>query len=203
MQDNFTKLTGTAATSVLNAVNAELTGMQFTLEQTMVMVQPLDFYPGYHVAEIADFSQQPPIRRTALYRPKRVLILDGTTAPLYMLNREGILQLGEDTVVAYAKFFLNHVRGPHGAFKVVESLDDISWREEPAPPIRKSLNELMERLRVTGKTPDGGFVLVARLLFGDSLFAARLTVSPDGTVRFDREELLREELPVRDEVLGQ
>jgi hypothetical protein len=142
-QDTYIKLTAPEIEDILAKAAKSFEGVKFQPENTVIMSRTLDFYPGYKFYDIADQSQNPPLRRFILAKKDKVTVLDFTNAPIYELNKAAPIYLNEDTVHDYVRFFFNFVRGRHGRFLIVESVDDIAWREEPPPSARKSIGKLI------------------------------------------------------------
>ena len=103
----------------------------------------------------------------------------------------------------YARFFFSHVRGEHGRFLIIDTVDDIDWKDEPPPSARKATGKMLEELHVIGKGVDGTWHLLGRMVFRDSLFQAQIHVAPDGQVSMSNEELLVDDMPIMDDTLGQ
>ena len=62
---------------------------------------------------------------------------------------------------------------------------------------------MLEPLHIAERTSEGGYKLIARMMFKDSLFKTVVNVKPDGMVNLSDEELLIEEMPVLDDTFGQ
>lgn len=77
----------------------------------------------------------------AVHRPDGITVLDWTNAPIYKLNESVPIVLDDKTVGFYVRFFFTYVRGRHGRFLIVESVDDIAWKDEP-PPRRARRSEV-------------------------------------------------------------
>lgn len=203
-QDTYIKLNENEVLDILQKTARVFDGISFHPENTVIMSRGLDFYPGYKFYDMADHTHNPALRRFVLIKKDDVIILDFTNAPIYELNQAAPIYLNEDTVHDYVRFFFNFVRGRHGRFLIVESLDDIAWREEPPPAARRSIGKLIMPLaRISGDTDDGRFHLHAQMMFRDSLFSADITVSKDGLVQLSNEQLMIEDMPVLDDTFGQ
>ena len=105
-------------------------------------------------------------------------------------------------MIGYVRFFFTYIKGQHGRFLLVDNPDEINWKDEPPPSGRKALAKLIEPLQITGRAADGTFDLQGSMIFKDSLFFAKISVNPGGQVTLSDEELLVEDIPVRDDVLG-
>ena len=203
-QDTYVKLSPEDTEKLLAKTRPYFDGVTFNPLNTVVMSKGLDFYPGYKFFDMADHTQNPALRRFALIKKDTVVILDFTNAPIYDLNKVAPIYLNTDTVHDYVRFFFNYVRGRHGRFLIVESVDDIAWREEPPPAAKKSISKLIMLLSlITKDTDDGQFHLHAQMMFRDSLFSADISVQKDGAVILSNEQLMIEDMPVLDDILGQ
>lgn len=203
-QDNYTKLNQADVEAVLAKTNPSFDGIAFNATNTVIMARTLDFYPGYRFYDMADFSSNPPLKRFVLIKKDQVTILDFTNSPIYEINKTAPIYLNADTVYDYVRFFFNFVRGRHGRFLIVESVDDIAWTEEPPPAAKKSISKLIMPVSLIAKDTDNGeFHLRAQMVFRDSLFSADIIVQRDGLVQLNNEQLMIEDMPVQDDTLGQ
>lgn len=202
-RDAFVKLDMLEAEALLQELNPLLDGAPLNPQTATILTMALSFYPGYRFLDIADHNQIPPRRIHALYAPGKLVVLDWTNGPIYAMNQKKLLQLDDSNVAEYVRFFFTFVRGRHGRFLITESVDDIAWKDEPPPTARKAIGNLIEPARLTGTDPDGSYFLTVRMMFKDSLFKANVTVKPDGQVSLSDEELVVEDMPVQDDVLGQ
>lgn len=203
-QDTYTKLSDADVVDVLAKTAPTFDGVSFKAESSVVMTKTLDFYPGWKFYDMADHAQNPPLRRFCMIKKEKVVVLDFTNAPIYQLNSLAPIYLNEDTVHDYVRFFFNFVRGSHGRFLIVESVDDIAWREEPPPAAKNSIGKLIMPLAHIAKdTDDGHYHLHAQMMFKDSLFAADITVYREGVIQLSNEQLLIEDMPVLDDTFGQ
>lgn len=167
------------------------------------MTYDLSFYPGYKFVEMTDHSISPPVQAMAIYKDEDIHILNWSNEPFYTLNAKVPIHLNEDNVAKYVKFFFTYVRGRHGRFLIAETVDDIEWKEDPAPAARKAIGKMLDDIRISARDEDGTFHLNAHMMFKNSLFQSTIVVKPDGSVSLMDEELLVEDMPVIDDTLGQ
>lgn len=177
--------------------------IQFDSARATVMIHNLSFYQGYFIAEISDHDQNPPVLRIAICNDKGdVHVLNWSNAPIYKLNKAIPLTLNDNTILDYVRFFFTFVRGQHGRFLIVDTVDDIDWREEPAPAGRKALAKMIEPLALKKRNEDGTSIFSSTIIFRDSLFASEIVVKTDGHIEMKNEELLVEDIPVADDLFG-
>lgn len=201
-QDTYVKLDKTETQDIVERLDPAFDGGNFEADSTIIMARKLPFYKNSRFLDIADHRMMPPKRRYVVSIGDEITILDFTNGPIYTLNKSVPLALNETTILDYAKFFFSFVRGRHGRFVVVESVDDILWREEPPPAARKAVGKMISPVALTG-TENGIYHLSANMMFKDSLFQANVDISPDGQVTILNENLLVEDIPVIDDTLGQ
>jgi hypothetical protein len=194
--EEWQKLDPETSARVLGEAEAVLGPVPFNPAATTVRSQKPSFWRGHDILEITDLSTVPPARKFAIYKPGTVRVIDWTNRPIYETNEAAPLHLDERTVVEYVKFFFSYVRGRHGRFLVIETIDDIRWQIEPPAQGRKVMQEMLEPVAVAGRTDDGGFTLSAFMVFKDSLFRTRIQVRKDGVISMSDEELKIEGMPV-------
>lgn len=204
-QEQFKKYEPDQVAKIVEVLSPVLETSSFDPLQTVVLGVSLSFYKGFHFLDITDYSQVPAVRQFALYNPKTssLRLLNWTNEPIYTLNKELPIQLSEKNIGEYVRFFLSYVRGKHGRFIPVENVDDIAWREDPPPAARRAISKMIVPVTLEGLDKQGQYKLKACMMFRDSLFKAQIFVDPDGTTQITNEELLIEDMPVLDDVLGQ
>lgn len=199
----FKKLEKDEAGELLSLINPHLDTAPFAADRASVMVFPLPFYPGYTFAEMTNHGALPPITAHVVYKGADVTVLNWTNVPIYALNKKVPVQLTDNNVADYARFFFAHVRGQQGRFLIIDTVDDIDWKEDPPASARKAIGKMLEELHITGRDTGGTWHLLGRMIFRDSLFQAHIHVTPDGQVSMSNEELLVDDMPIMDDTLGQ
>lgn len=196
MAEDWQKLDPEKGARILSEVNPFLEPVPFGFESTTVRMHPLPFYKGYDLFELTDLSAVPAARKYAIYKPGDVSVINWTNQAIYDTNEKAPVILNEKTIVAYVKFFFGYVRGRHGRFMIVESIDDIRWQVEPPAQGRKVMQEMLEPVTLVDKDAEGTFNLDAYMVFKDSLFKTKIHVRQDGLVSMSNEELKIEGMPV-------
>lgn len=200
-QDVFTKLELEDVAIILDQLNPDFDGIDFDPVNTVIMSVDMPFYPGWRFLDIVEESGGKKVQRFVVYHPENYYILNFTNEPIYKMNQEIPLTLTLDNVCDYVRFFFTYVRGRHGRFLICETVEDIAWKEEPPPPARKAIGQMLKPLSVRAK--QAPFEMDATMIFKDSLFKSKITVTLDGLVTIGDEELLIEDIPVYDDVFGQ
>lgn len=196
MTENWQKLDPEKSARILSEINAHLDPVPFSMESTTVRAHKLPFYKNYELYELTDLSAVPGARKYAIYKPGDVNVINWTNQSIYETNEKAPIALDRSSVVEYVKFFFNYVRGRHGRFLIIETIDDIRWQVEPPLQGRKVMQEMLEPVTVVSEDEEGGFVLHAFMVFKDSLFKTKVHVKKDGLVSMSDEELKIEGMPV-------
>lgn len=196
MTEDWQKLDPERAARVLSEINPKLEPVPFSMESTTVRVQKLPFYQDYDFYELTDLSVVPGARKYVIYKPGDVNVINWTNQAIYETNEKAPIVIKDENVIDYVKFFFNYVRGRHGRFLIIETIDDIRWQVEPPLQGRKVMQEMLEPVTVVSEDSDGTINLDAFMVFKDSLFKTKVHVKKDGLVSMSDEELKIEGMPV-------
>lgn len=196
----FTKLEHGAAAALLDLVNPQLEISPFDTASAQIMRTSLPFFNAIDLVEITDPQATPPKKINVLFsaQGKQVFILNWKNEPIYEANKKWDLALNDENVLFYARFFFGFVKGRHGFFNIINNVSDIAWREEPTKAAKQSLSKTIEPLFILEKGEDR-WTLQSSIIFKDSLFSAEITVHKDGRVALSNQEILVEDVPVKDE----
>ena len=194
--EDWQKLGAEKAARILGEVNPHIKPVPFAEDSTTVRTQKLPFYKDYLLVELTDLSTVPGARKYALYKPGDVSVLDWTNHGIYEMNEKAPVRLDEETVISYVKFFFSYVRGRHGRFLIIETIDDVRWQVEPPAQGRKVMQEMLSPVTLETRDTDGTFNLSAFMVFKDSLFKTQIHVQSDGLVSMSEEDLKIEGMPV-------
>lgn len=221
MSSLFKKLDRKQTSIVLDKLNPRIEGSPFAAQEATVLSKNLSFYPGYQWLELSHHKTHPGRKLYAIYQHSKaspgtqslkemnpaaeassIIVLNGQNDQIYNLNTALPIELDENNVKDYVRFFFASVRGRHGPFLIVDSVDEIKWLEEPPLPARKTVSKMLEPLRLVGTdSVEGSYQLRASVIHRDSLFKVQIVVAQNGKISIEKEELIMEEMPVLDEVL--
>lgn len=198
----FKKLDAEETAFALQFINAKLDGSPFEGDNIQIITQDLPFYLGYQFLEVSDHAVQPVRLQYVVYKKGEAHILNWTNEPIYQLNKDIPISLNEENVPLYVRFFFTYIRGRHGRFLIVDGVDDINWKDDPPPAARKAVGQMIQPVTLQNVSQDKTYDLVACMIFKDSLFKSKVHVTPTGQVSMSEEELLIEDMPVMDDLLG-
>ncbi len=205
--DAYTAIKDGNAAALLDKLNKKLDGSSFDSSNSRIISHSLPFYNGHALYEVSDLHSNPARIISFIYKESGestdIYILDGTNAPIYLLNKKVPLFLNQENITSYVRFFFFYVRGRFGRFNIIENVDDINWKEEPAPSGRKALSKMINPLELKNEEEDNIYYLSSSIIFKDSLFESDISVTEDGTVSLTNQEMLVEDIPVLDDSFQQ
>jgi len=205
--DAFQKMELEDRARILDQIQEDLEGTIYDPLETTLLYSDLSFYPGYQILEISNTAQTPNIQRHVVYSPQEWQVIDFTNKTLYDLNDKIGITLDSMNVFDYIRFFFRYVKGRHGHFHIAESVDDIRWKDDPPPQARKAVGSMIAPIALVSmgqkKDDAGTFYCNANMIFKNALFKSDVTISPQGHVKITNEELLIDDMPILDDVLGQ
>ena len=204
LAEDFIKLDPENNDVILQSINPSLGDQAYDPAVTTIMEADLPFYHGYSFLDISDSSVYPERRHYAIYNEidGEHYVIDFTNDLIYGLNKKLPIMLDEDNLFDYIRFFFKHVSGQHGRFLIIENIDDIAWRENPPPNAREVISGMIEPLTLLETKVDGSYSVKAFMVFKTGLFKAEITVSADGQIDLSHEEMLIEDIPILDDVVG-
>ena len=174
-------------------------------DQTEILYCRLPFYPEGCIYELKDHSFQPPAERRVLAGGDETAVLDGTAEKILNVNAAAPLLLTLKNLPEYIRFYFQYVRFGAEPVQIVETLDDISWLEEPQQGARDMVRKLVSPLRSLSAPDSQGFYRIEGCLLSTGqgphsacLYSAVFSVDAQGRVRPDPEqtEILVEDLAV-------
>ena len=178
-------------------INRELKDRQFDASATVGRKYALPWYAEYELFEFSDTSTSNPVfTRRILYRPGDFQIMNWTNGPIYTTNEKAPISVSEDNAAAYVKFFFNYVKGRHGRFVIVENIDEIAWDGDVPQKGKDAVGKILKPITVTGREDTGKIIMLAFMVFKDSLFRANVIVERDGMVSLSDEALVIEGMPI-------
>ncbi len=197
----YEKLEGTKARKFIERLNKAWDGSPFDAERTVVHVRDLSFVNGWALGEAGDAIAMPEKKCVVLDNGRECLPIEYSAdfVPAFAANNNVILNA--DTAADYLRFWLEYTRSGPERFLLVETLDDIPWREEATPQARKSLSQSVAPLALVDHT-DAYFNFKACVLFRDTLLNCEFEVTPRGKVTITSRNIIAESLTVIDLLTG-
>ena len=203
--ESYEKLDVNETASIIDVINKQIEGSIFDPLETTIMAIDVPFYKHYRFLDIADHATNPPLQRYVFQKKKEMdfTIVDWGYKTIYELNAKASLKLDDKNIFEYVRFFFNHVKGRYGKFILCESSDNVVWKDEPIADVKMALNKTIKPLELVEKRKDGVFHLKAYMMLKDALFIVDVYVNKVGSVTMSDHEILMEDIPVLDSVVGQ
>ena len=204
-QEAFQKLDLDETARILDEIQGALGDAFIDPLETTILSYDLDFYPGYRLLEISNTTQMPALQRHVVYSPENTVILDFTNGPIYQLNETVPIHLNKDNVSDYILFYFRYVRGQYVFSHIVESVDDVNWKDDPPPQARKAVGEMIKPLKITPKkNPDGQteYHCIAHMVVKNALFKADIDINPKAYVKVYNETVLLQDMPVIEDIIS-
>ncbi|MCB1316121.1 MAG: type IV secretory system conjugative DNA transfer family protein [Leptospiraceae bacterium] len=164
-----------------------------------VRVCELPFYAGCNWYDIQDARSSPNVHAYYVMCPEDSYFLNGNSAVIHELNEKKKLLLNIGNVRFYLEFFSTNVHGESGRFLILDSADELEWKE---PPEESFLDDLRlkiapPRLKSTINSEKGTTYLIeAELVYENGIFSAGFRVEEDGTVSMEADAVLAGDLPM-------
>ncbi len=133
-----------------------------------------------------------------LAKQGRMFLLDGSSAPIHDANEADPINLTEPKVLEYLRFFCYFVHGDEGPFLIVEDINHPALdTAKLSDATRKVIEGALRPAAFETKTDEGNFEASAMVLYGNALFSARFSMSPNGMIEMIDDEPIAADLPVK------
>jgi hypothetical protein len=133
-----------------------------------------------------------------LAKQGRMFLLDGSSAPIHDANEADPISVTEAKALEYLKFFCYFVHGDEGPFLIVEDLNHPALdKSKLDDSTRKVIEGALRPAAFEGKTDEGNLEASAMVLYGNALFSARFSISPNGMIEMIDDEPVAADLPVK------
>ncbi len=155
----------------------------------------LPFYREACRLRATSFSTLPNVTKTFVFDRENVMAMDGTSEAVSEANELFGLHLDLTNVTAYVSFFFSCLRTAEGRFRLIQAPEDIPF----SVPVDDSLIQVLDELLSPASAAEEkeGYLLDGFVLYGSTLYKARIAVSSAGEVNIRNEEAVYDELPVQ------
>ncbi len=157
---------------------------------------PLTFYNDFKLQTFIDSSFTPYLEIHLLDNETYTFILDGTQNPFLEASTVSPLVLTRKNAYEYAMFVLRYTKKNNNSYRLVDSIEEINFDTEPT-------FEQYEQLEASLRTPkikkyNDSFLIMATLLYGDSVIEASVKISLNGRVDIINEKKILCNMPVKE-----
>lgn len=201
MPNTYRKIEGTKAKAYLTRINAGWGGSTFDSTRTAVHVRDLAFLNGWCLVEASDATALPEKKCTAFDNGTESIPLEYNEDFITRFCTARDLRIDRHMAGEYLKFWLEYMRVGSERFNLIETVDDIAWREEPGPQARKFLTTAITPLTVIETTPTY-FVFKGCVVFRDAIFECVFKVTYTGNITLIDRRPLIEDMAIADSFTG-
>lgn len=168
-------------------------------EDSTLYTTPLPFYNDFKLFTFIDLSFNPYLEIRLLDNGINTFILDGTQNPFLEASSVSPIMLTSKNVYQYAMLVLGNTQKNNNSYRLVNSIDDISFSSEPTKQQYQILESSIRTTKI--KKEKESFQIKTTLLFDDTVIEVKLIVSSDGRVDIAKEKVLLSNMPIRELVL--
>lgn len=184
--------------AVLHQINRHFTSRPMQVKSTEMSWMSLPFYDDLLLYAATDYAVIPALTKYVLRRGTEVFALDYTPNPIMAANQSAPLQINDDNVVDYLRFFTRFVWRMGEPQWLIETTADLPGFTAMGASDQRRINAALHpiRKRPAGDAFPDGFVVDACFVSGVTLVSRRLLVPADGNVRSAPDRVLFDGKPV-------
>lgn len=201
MNTAFTQLTPAKTKAFLKRLEKADPGHNLCEDQILLLCRDLPFAPGWQRIDCEDHSDIPHRKRIFLAEADRLVPLVYTSDPLRDVFAALPLALDRDTVMDYLTLYMTALTVGGDKLRVITSVDDVAWREDLSPMVRKSLDRDLAAYPLVDEKTDGYGVKFAAA-FRQAFMIVTCSVSRQGLVTISDRAVIADDLTVTSALTG-
>lgn len=117
--------------------------------------------------------------------------LDGRSSTIHRANDLDPINLDDDNILAYLRFFCGFVHSDEGPFNLLSGMGDLFDFQGMDEKARAAIAGTIRPPTLLGRDDDGAFLCEAFVLYGAAVFEARFAVAPNGMVQMLTDDPVR------------
>lgn len=196
--DNWNSVTGDELEGFLDQVNPIDNKFKVAKETTTVAWRQLPFYERVVLVRVKDQGWTP--KNLFIYYltiDGNLYRLNGTSPPIHEVNALAPIQITEENVLEYLRFFCYFVRGEEGPFLITETIEDPDLPQNMDEQTRSVVGGTAREATYEGKNEQGFFLCDGVVFYSNALFIAKFAVQPTGMIEMLDDEPIAVDLPVK------
>jgi len=195
--DEWEKIEHKDAADVMEDVNPYIHPIPFSLEMTRLSVSRLSFYEDYKLYKMTNFEARHGVTKYTLRKPGHAVVINWTAEPIYKINKIAPVQINENNVVDYIKFFFTYVRDRERNLQVIEKIEDLKLNGKQSAQLHFNVMSKIGPVSLESVDSNEGFDLLGYLLSCNTLVKSRIRVKKTGTIILSDEEKIMNIPPAR------
>lgn len=183
--------------SLIPILNSKLSFNLFDSEKSYLDLKELSFFRNYNLIAATTFSTIPPVTLEYLWSRTNndVIKLNGTRDCIFDNLEKLEICITDNNIIDYLKFVLGCIQSEQGTLRLVQDVTDVEYSQDPTQDEIDFLTENVKPANV--KIDDENCVITCNIIYGDTLFIAKIEMFADGTFEIVSEQKLKEALPIR------
>ena len=196
-EENWIAVEGEEKVGFLEQINPIGGKHKVSPQTTQVHYRALPFYNGLAMIRVWDsLWPNKKLRIYYLTEQGNLYRLNGTSPPIHEVNGKGFVNVTEENVLEYLRFFCFFVRGEEGPFLISEDAND-PLLPEMDEATKNAFANVLRPASYEGKDEKGNFRCDAIVFYSNALFLANFSVQPSGMIEMLDDEPVLPEIPVR------
>lgn len=192
----WTRVTGGELEGFIEQINPIDDRHRLSASTTQVAWRTLPFYPGIALIRVTDSGFIPSkLKVFYLAKEDRLFRLNGESLPIHQMNELAPIQLTEDNVLDYIRFFCYFVRGEAGPFLVCEDINDPCIPKGSAKTTA-AIAGVVREANYQGKDEADCYMADAIIFYGNALFQSNFRVEQSGMIEMLNDEAVTNELDI-------
>lgn len=179
-------------------ISSLIIGEDNDISFTKIFKKELEFLPNYYLYEVTQSDMLPPKAYKAFISADRESVYkqDGSAEQFYAIAHLKDFCLSPSTVEEYIQCFFYCVYGGQGQLSLVETINDVNWRDKPAPALLSLITAELSPLSAQGED-ENSYLYEGCFVSNNALVKAQIKVLKNGRVTVNELEILFENLPVK------
>lgn len=162
----------------------------FSESSSEASFKPLPFYQDYMLYRMTNYATLPAFSLVFLSDGESFFLLDGSPAPINMVNKKGVLSLSEVNIVDYIDFYLSNIRGEDGDIYLIKDLDALPFIDSLERDQRAELEHRHIEPQVTKDPETGRFIVLCDLFYTGTLLKSAVIVDLEGNIEIHPREMI-------------
>ncbi len=196
-EQNWNEVEGDEKVGFLEQINPIGGKHKVSPQTSKVHWRNLPFYNGLAMIRVVDsLWPNKKLRIYYLTEQGNLYRLNGTSPPIHEVNGKGFINVTEDNVLEYLRFFCFFVRGEEGPFLISEDVND-PLLPEMDEATKNAFANVLRPASFEGRDEKGNFRCDAVVFYANALFLANFSVQPSGMIEMLDDEPILPDIPVR------
>lgn len=192
----WTSVTGAELDGFLEQVNPIDGKQACNSATTKVAWRSIPFYPGIALIRVTDPGFIPSkLKVFYLAQEDKLFRLNGESLPIHQVNELAPINLNEDNILDYLRFFCYFVRGEAGPFLISEDINDPCLPKTNAK-MTAAIAGVVREANYQGKNEQGDYMCDAIIFYGNALFLSNFQIQQSGMIEMLNDDAMTSELEV-------